>query len=204
MLRRGFSFLFVVVYNTPFSYGTDLGRFGHVFPIVEKSLLEHFKERLANSPELLEKQKSEFKRKSEAYVSSPPPVKGLKRAEQTRVFLYDPSITLTSDVKDQRGGLIVKAGQTVNPLHHRKLTKPLVFLDARDQKQRDWLKAQYYGKSCQIVLVAGSPGRIAKMMNHPCYFDQEGRITSKLGIKAVPAVLRQSGDMLEIEERALS
>lgn len=43
------------------------------------------------------------------------PVKNLSKASKNTSRLYDPSFTQSTDIKDQAGTIIIKAGTKVNP-----------------------------------------------------------------------------------------
>ena len=125
-------------------------------------------------------------------------------ARVDRVFYYDPTIVVPFDLKDHKGRVFHKAGTRFNPLTVRALTKSLIFIDARENHQLQWfvdyidaVEAPY-----KLILVGGSPTKLSEQLGIPCFFDQHGVLTHKLGIKAVPAVVKQDGVRLRIEELA--
>jgi hypothetical protein len=50
-------------------------------------------------------------------------------------------------------------------------------------------------------LVKGAPLQMMKDLGIPIFFDQFGKITHKLGIKQVPAIVTQEGMLLKVEEQ---
>ena len=53
------------------------------------------------------------------------------------------------------------------------------------------------------VLVGGSYLELMQAWQQPVYFDQAGRLTGRLGITHVPALVSQEGLKLRIDEMAL-
>ena len=75
------------------------------------------------------------------------------------------------------------------------------FLDGDDAQQVGWLQ-----KHCtqnplnKLVLVNGNYVALSESTGLRLYFDQQGKLTQRLNIRALPAVLRQRGDRLYVEE----
>ncbi|WP_341794895.1 type-F conjugative transfer system protein TraW [Rickettsia endosymbiont of Rhinocyllus conicus] len=171
---------------------------GHVFPIIEESLLEVIMARLkiAKQNGVLEKMQEEFKNKVQQKISRPTPVLALAKANKNRSWYYNPSFIQKTDIKDQTGGIIVKANTSVNPLEKISWGEPLIFIDGDDEKQIKWVKLRI-GK---LVLTKGNPIKLAKKLNKPVFFDQGGVLTTRFKIKAVPAIACQEGKLLKISE----
>ena len=177
----------------------DLGTYGHTFEIAEPDLLKQITDGVKN----LDKQTLIDKVRSS--ISRPQPVAGVTKATDTKVFYNDPSIIAPNDLKDHTGRIFHKAGIKINPLSYRSLSKPIrlkpiIFIDGDDETQVKWAIEQK-GK---IVLTSGSPTQLMDELDRPIYFDQGGKLTSKLGIKHVPAIVTQEGMKLKITELALS
>ncbi|WP_410526040.1 type-F conjugative transfer system protein TraW [Rickettsia endosymbiont of Polydrusus tereticollis] len=176
----------------------DYGVRGHVFPIIEESLLEVIMARLkiAKQNGVLEKMQEEFKNKVKQKISRPTPVRGLTKASKNRSWFIEPSFIQKTDIKDSSDAVIIKAGTKVNPLEKISWGEPLMFIDGDDEKQIKWSKSQI-GK---LVLTKGNPIKMAKKLNKPVFFDQGGVLTTRFKIKAVPAIARQEGKLLKISE----
>nr|WP_253308691.1 type-F conjugative transfer system protein TraW [Rickettsia endosymbiont of Ceutorhynchus assimilis] len=176
----------------------DYGVRGHVFPIIEESLLEIImaKLKIAKQNGNLGKMQKEFKNKVKQKISRPTPVLALAKANKNRSWYYDPSFIQKTDIKDQAGNIIVKAGTSVNPLEKISWGEPLIFIDGDDEKQIKWVKLRI-GK---LVLTSGNPIKIAKKLNKPVFFDQGGVLTTRFKIKAVPAIVQQESTLLKISE----
>ena len=182
------------------SQAKDLGTFGETFPIIEVNILTWFQDELNKWGESgeLDKYVKLLKEKIAKNATNPKPVSGLSRAVQARVFIIDPTITLSQEILSPEGKVIIPKGTTINPLTKVNLSKPLVFFNAEDSLQKAWVKKNYM--DAKIILVAGKPLDLAEDWQKDIFFDQGGVLTQKLKIKAVPAVVRQKGVVLEINE----
>ncbi|WP_375326305.1 hypothetical protein [Candidatus Tisiphia endosymbiont of Nemotelus uliginosus] len=52
----------------------------------------------------------------------------------------------------------------------------------------------------KIILIAGKPLELERMLKYKIYFDQFGTLTSKFGIKFAPAIVEQESRALKIVE----
>lgn len=55
-------------------------------------------------------------------------------------------------------------------------------------------------KSVKLILIKGVPLKLSEELGMPVYFDQSGILTTKLGIRHIPAFVRQEALRLRIEE----
>ena len=183
----------------------DLGVHGKVYPIKEIDLARSIQDKLLKleeSGELL-KIKQEQQDKVKQRAERPKEVKGLKRATVNKEFTYDPSITANKNIYDHQGNIIVAKGKRVNPLSYRALPQRLLFIDGDSEDQVNWAFSKAEKTPSMIILIRGN---IMQMMrNHKIrlYFDQNGYMVKTFGIKALPAEVRQEGDVLVIREEAL-
>lgn len=188
-----------VIFVSPLQ-SKDFGVHGSTFEIAEGSAMEMIQQGLKGVEKTgqLEKHQLATQQKVSRRALNPNPVAGLKKAVRTRTFIYDPSITLSQNLKDEKGRVLVKKGGRFNPLDTVSLSRPLVFFDGEDEAQKAWVLKHH--QASKLILVRGSPQGFEKSWNVPIYFDQGGVLTSKLKIKATPAVVRQKGKGLEIQE----
>jgi len=189
------------------SDAADLGAHGKLYPVVETDLLALIHDRLAGmeaSGELA-KLNAEMVNRVTRSARRPPAVPGIQRASTTRSWLVDPSIIAERDIADHRGVVFVRAGTRVNPLSYAPFTKTLIFLDGDDPEQIDWARkaTATLGPTAKIILTSGDVFDAMQALSVPVYFDQGGRLTTRWGIKAVPATVRQDGEALRIREEAL-
>ena len=189
------------------SFATDLGTIGPVYPIQEPHLLDFIRQRLQEKERSGELKKLEEQARERAVngVRQPTPIAGIKTTETARTFYYDPTFTLDRNVVDDRGNLLFAAGTRQNPLEIVSLSKHLLFLDARDKRQviraRELLR--FYNGRVKPILVGGSYLDLMKAWRISVYYDQQGVLSRRLGIKQVPAIVSQEGRRLRIDELVL-
>lgn len=212
--------LFTVILVTLPVHAKDFGTKGHTYQIIEQPFLRMIDERL---------QKVDMKKEQEKMtaivkdrVANPRAVEGLLQATKSRVFYFDPTYTLEEDAVLPCGKILHKAGTKVNPLEHMDLNRRLFFIDSRELAQIKWLKAQLAASNQgvsnkladqkepiedRIILVGGSVSKLKEELGeeheNKVYFDQNGELTLKFGIKASPAVVVQDKLQLKIEELKL-
>jgi len=182
----------------------DFGTFGHTYSIDEPDLLLEIQTKLQHLEDtgMIEQHQQEILKKTKNTLTSPPAIKGIMRASQDRAFLYDPTLIVPYDLKDHEGRIFQKTGTRVNPLGPKPLRTKLVFIEGNDETQLKWVQETFFDQDIKVkvILVSGSPFALMESWEKPVFFDQGGVITSKLGIKAVPAVVEQEGSKLKISE----
>lgn len=185
-------------------HALDLGRVGPVWPVAEPDLLALIQSRLEEkrrSGELARIQ-AEFEARSRRTLESPAPVAGLVRTRTPRSFQFDPTVTAQDSVFDHEGKVLVAAGTRVNPLDYVGLSQPLIFFDARDRDQTRTalaLRQRHRGRA-RLILTGGSYVDFMQRHDLRVYYDQQGLLVRRLGIRQVPALVTQEGRMLRIDE----
>ena len=180
----------------------DLGTIGPAYEVAEPDLLATLEKRAREAMESgrWEALMARTRERARAYVRRPPGRK-LARAQRPRSWRLDPTVEVPYDVRDAAGRVLFPAGTRVNPLDHIRLSSRLVFLDGDDPEQVAWagrlLEEPFLTKP---VLVAGSPTALMERWGRPVFFDQRGFLVSYFGIEALPAIVRQEGKALRIEE----
>jgi conjugal transfer pilus assembly protein TraW len=184
----------------------DLGVYGEVFPVIERSLLEVIKAKLqalSDSGKLFDHQNA-ILQKTRERLSRPEPVGNVHKTITPRSFAYDPSITVTEDLKDHEGNVFHRKGTKVNPLETRFLPAPLLFVDGDDETQVAWAIQQFKQTTTntkpKIILIKGAPFDLSEKLSLPVYFDQSGVLIKKFGIAQVPARVTQKDKILWVEE----
>lgn len=177
---------------------------GHTWEIIETDLLAHLKAKAAAfaGDGGLDAWQKDAERQVRSYVETPPPVAGVPPALEDRSRLFDPSIRVAEDIRDDKGRLIAQAGTLINPLDYVTLSKDLLFVDGRDKAQVAWALA--FERPAKIVLVAGQVAALMREHKRPLYFDQKGLLTRRFQIAAVPASVSQDGRRLRIREFPLN
>ena len=178
------------------AFAENLGVHGEIFPIGEPDLVESIRAELGSAAE--DGRLARFNEQVAGQVTAidQPPNLGLSSAQNYRSWLYDTSITLNRDIRDNEGRIVVARGTRVNPLERIGLREPLLFADGSNEKQMLWA----LGQRGKIVLTGGSPGRLSNAHDRQMFFDQKSVLTNRFGIRAVPAKVSQEGLFLKIEE----
>ncbi len=185
-------------------HAADLGTLGPTYGIAEPHLLDFIEQRLRDKERSGELQRlvQEAQTRGIESVKHPASVPGLSATQTARTFYVDPSFTLERNVVDAEGRLLFAAGTRKNPLEVVSLSKHLLFFDARDPRQvaraRDLL-TRYEGK-LKPILTGGSYLDLMKAWRVAVYFDQQGTLTRRFGIRQVPALVSQEGLRLRIDE----
>lgn len=180
-------------------FAKDLGIHGHTFPVAEEDFLEFIQSKLlAFTPSELSALQLKIRNHYANMAQEPTPVDGLKEATHRRVFLYDPTITVSQHIEDHEGNVIIEKGTTVNPLMISSLNAELLFFDGTNQSHIEWAKEQHPG--AKWILVKGRPMDLELEQGRHVYFDQFGVLVRKLEIICIPAKVMQEGIKLKIEE----
>lgn len=208
----------------------DFGTRGRTYAIEEQAFLEMIDERLGRVDQ--DKIRQEMQERAKQRAEEPLAVEGVEPTKEGRVFYFDPSYVLEKDIYLPNKSLFYKAGTRVNPIEEMQklgmsLDRRMIFIDAREEKQIEWLKTQLdiykseSGKNSQeqqtqaqpsienrVILVGGRPFELQEELQKDyqdmiVYFDQGGALTRKIGIKASPAIVSQDGVMLRIEEHKI-
>lgn len=183
----------------------DFGIVGQTFPVIEPDLLSLIESRLrrAEASGELDRTNKMFAARVESRVKHPSPVAGLSVALESRNWVFDPTIALTHDVRDQKSNLIAAAGQRINPMDFVAVRQELVFIDGGDPAQLEWATQKFTDAGAKIIFVAGSPFEQMTVRHRRFYFDQEGKLTSKFGIEHLPAVVSAGNRVMKVSEIAL-
>lgn len=183
-------------------WARDLGVIGPTYPVRERNIVELIQERLA------EKQASgeidgihqHMADQAVSYVKRPPG-RSLPRANEYRASSFSPVYVLDRDIRDATGKLLFAKGTTVNPLRIKPLTKILCFIDGDDEMQVQWLiKTCSAEPKNKMILVAGNYQALADRLDMRLYFDQQAVLVDKFSIRALPAIVKQQGQELYVEE----
>jgi len=124
----------------------DLGRRGEVFEIAEADLIEEMQQRLANIDWAARRQAA-----IDNYWKRPHEFVDLEDATEQRKFLVDPSVRVTQDLEDVDGQVLVRAGQSFNPLELVPLSKTVVIFRGTDSR--------HVAKAAQVMRDASAQGR---------------------------------------------
>lgn len=168
----------------------DLGTWGDLWPVKEPDMLTVIMQRLT----ALE-QSGEMGRKMDAFKERvirnslrPPAVPSIGRTEKYGSRLFDPSVRLAADIRDNEGRVFARQGEVMNPLQYVPFNQTLYFINGDDPAQVAWMKRQTPPiLESKIILVQGSIPEMQKSLDSRVYFDQNGVLCQRLGIDQVPA-----------------
>jgi conjugal transfer pilus assembly protein TraW len=182
----------------------DYGQVGTVFLVIEPDLLRVIEAKLKamQATGQVDAMNQRLTDRTRAKVNRPDPVTGIALTTRPRSWLYDPSVVIDHDIRDHKGQLIAAAGKRVNPLDYVVIRTPLVFIDGDDAAQVAWA-VKRFGDKAKLILIKGAPLELMTQRQRRFYFDQNGTLTRKFGITAVPAVVEQSGHVMRVSETPL-
>lgn len=202
--RRYLAILVAAVAIAHTASALDLGVIGPTYPVAERHLLQQIQERLREKERSGELRAIEETARQRAVdrVNSPLPVPGLQTTQVARTFYLDPTFTLPYNVLDPEGRLLFAAGTRKNPLEVVRLSRRLLFFDARDRRQVRQARALMatHGGLVKPILTAGSYLDLMRTWRTPVYYDQQGLLTRRFGIRQVPALVSQEGLQLRVDE----
>ena len=178
----------------------DLGVRGAVWPVAEPDLLAQIEARLGEMQASGEtaRMRREAAERARHRIEAPGRVTGIVTARVHRTRLFDPSITVDRDIRAAGGTLIAARGARVNPLDMQPLTRDLLLIDGARPVEVAW--ALRHERPSSIVLVAGRPLDLMRTHGRPFFFDQGGRLSKRLGLRATPSVVAAEGSLLRITE----
>lgn len=183
---------------------TDLGTLGPTYEITEPHLLQMIMERLREKERSgeLARITQQARDRSTALVRHPPALTNVRATQAPRTFYVDPTYTLERNLLGAQGELLFAAGTQANPLDIVSLSRHLLFFDARDPRQVRQARAlvAHYETRVKPILTGGSFLDLMARWRIPVYYDQHGRLTQRLGITQVPALVSQEGRRLRIDE----
>jgi conjugal transfer pilus assembly protein TraW len=182
----------------------DLGVVGPTYEIVERDVLELIMSKLKHMEKTgaLTRYQEDYRRKVISSIEHPRPLTGFKSTETASTHYYDPSIVTDKNIMDSTGKVLYVRGTRVNPLDYIGWNTYLLFVDGRDEKQLAFSKkiVSTSDRPVKIVLVAGEPLALMRKWKSSVYFDQGGKLIKRFAITQVPAIVRQEGKRLRIDE----
>ena len=194
----------VIATQVGLAHAEDLGVIGKTYDIAERDLIEAMKDKLRQMEKTgeLAKKQDEYKNRVMSGIERPRPIPGIQATETANTHYYDPSIVTDKDIADATGKILYPRGTRVNPLDYIGWNKYLLFVDGRDQKQLDLTKkiTAASDRPVKLVLVAGEPLNLMRKWKKQMYYDQGGILTRRFAITRVPAMVRQEGRRLRIDE----
>jgi len=180
-----------------------LGVLGKLYAVEEVSVREFINRRLQRLQQegRLSEPVDAMKASAHRFIEQPPG-QGLPRADEYQHRFFDPSFSAPFDIADKDGKVLYKRGTRVNPLHHMTYSRAMCFINGSDPEQVQWAMARC-GDPFKHRLIA-LDGNLSELQRESVgirwFFDQYGQLARHFQLQRVPAVIRQSGDQLAIEE----
>lgn len=194
----------IIALSTFSSYGiviNDLGVDGHTFLVEEDNMSDVIQKKLHEAQRNGELTRHQENLKLDFLKSiKNPRGNPLPKAKERKIIYIDPTVRLQEDIKGHNGKTLFKKGTTINPFDYVSMTKPLIFIDGKDQKQIDFAIGETQkNHNIKIILVDGHPFDLMTSYKIPIYFDQFGRLIKKLGMTHVPTQVTQENKKLKLE-----
>ena len=172
---------------------------GNVYPVVEPDALAEIREAAVRVDweKVIDRQKKlEMIKNFRPGELHPLPV-----AKADKSFLVDMTYTLDADIPDGKGGVLYPKGFTFNPLDYVSLTSVLVIIDAADRYQVGWFKASPYADDyrTRLILSGGDYYDLTEELGRPVFYLVD-TVARRLQLAAVPSVIRQQDNMLQVSE----
>ncbi len=204
---RGFVFFLLLLGLSGPIRAYDLGAFGKTYSITEPDFLAEIQDIATQKMVSGEWKRLEVEAQTRAkrYFERPPAVTGLRTATKGRVRRFDPSITLSEDIRGADGRLFFAAGTVVNPADIAPFPGALLYMSGDDKRQIALAERliKQKGDALKVILVDGSLAELMRRWERPVYFDQAGAGVRRFGLDVVPALITQknpSDRFLTIEE----
>lgn len=176
--------------NESVNYGVT----GPVSQVIEKSIIDEMKERMANYD-----WKAQRKRTIDSFWSRQD-YTPLPRATSTEEWLIDPTISASKDISTPRGELIAKQGSVMNPLKGHGVGFTTVIFNATDIKQVEWVskKLNEMNTVGQLMLITSQVSKqkgwahIEALQNQfkQKIFLMPKELASRFQLSALPAVVK--------------
>lgn len=129
------------------SESVNLGSFGPTSKVIEKSIIEEMKERMAGIDWSAKQKKAvDTYWQKRAFELLP-------RATEDKTWFIDPTVKAASDIKTPRDELLARKGQIINPLANRADNLTIIVFDAQDDEQILWLTNHLQGLEVQGQLM---------------------------------------------------
>ena len=96
----------------------DFGTWGDLYPVAEPDMLQTIHERLTalQRSGRWDEEMTAFKERTVKHSQRPEPVAGIGKTERYAERFFDPSVQLSSDLKDDKGRVFAHKGDVINPL----------------------------------------------------------------------------------------
>ena len=199
---RVFTALVLIAVSVTPSYAVLVGTKGNLYSIAEKDAAVELEERMAavDWKKVMDPQKL----RAEAEAFRPEGIQKLPAARVTKTRIVDMTYTLEHDIPDGKGGILYPEGFTFNPLDYMQYPFTLIALDATSKAQMAWFLKSPYAKdlNVKVMLTDGSVMQFSEKFDIEVGY-ADGMILKRFQLKAVPSIIKQNKNMMEIKEVAV-
>lgn len=197
------SFILLFLTFSASSFAKSFGTVGASFAVAEMSLLDFITNRLKTLEKNgdLNAMQSHWQEQAAAHADRPKAL-ALSRVTKRSTHYYKPEIVLNQAIIDHLGQVLYPIGTKVNALERLPNYAPCwLFFNVDEIAQVKWagLKLSHCANP-KLILTAGSVKDAENALQEIIYFDQEGRLTQKLHIASVPAMVTRENNALRIDE----
>lgn len=177
---------------------------GSTYEIIEKNIIQLFKEHVEANKESIQKRVQEEREKMQKRIEDYKPKDltiTLPTSTKEKVFYPDIEYTLKDDIKDSYGKVIYKKGFVFNPLHYISLNERYIFIDYTDKKQREWIKSEKINQdiTARIVITNGRVFDAIKEFEREVFYANDILI-DKFKVEAVPSIVEQEQDRIKVKQ----
>jgi len=174
----------------------NLGTVGTTYPVIEPDILVELQQQAAQKRQLSKERMLERMRNYQ-----PKQLYKLPHATADKTFLVNMTYTLDRDLADAQGKLIYPRGYTFNPLDYTALPGGIVVIDGDDPRQMKWFKTSPYFKNHQarLLISNGHAFDLVEKLQRPVFYLTDD-IARRLQLSAVPSLVIQQGDKMQVRE----
>lgn len=179
---------------------------GQTWEFAEENFLDAIQDHIHNNKDMINQKIEAFRgsMKERAANFKPKGVENLPRAKEDRVFYPDMIYVNEQDIIDHRGVMLYPKGYAFNPLRYIHLPYSIAVVDGTDQEQLQWLVDQNMTDNLRykILITDGKFGEISKQLGQAVFFYTK-EVHERFQLKAVPSLIYQKGESLEVQEICL-
>ena len=211
MLWRLFKIMqiFVLTIFCNITFAKDFGSVVNFYDIAETDALQMIKDKLSVMEKSGQLSKLQKKWQENAIKSANRPKDAtdiIKTISETFARYYDPSITVTDDLKDHNGVIFAKKGTKINPFDKLPFNyqPTMIFIDGDDEDQVNYaININEQNNKLKIILVRGDVVDLMKDKKIRLFFDQNAVLTDKFNLQYFPSLIMRECNLLKITEIAL-
>lgn len=182
------SMLLCAALQTSMSCAKNTSVIGAVYPIHEENELEAIKREV----EKVDWQ-AVLSKRTDSWLKNQ--MTELPFAQQDSIRFHKPIHVLEKQITDKDGVVIYPEGFEFNPLNHMRMPFRIVVIS---MEQLDWLKPKLT-KMDRVLLTSGDVFEAREKLGHTVFL-LDAKTQNKLNVLRIPSIIKQKGNLLEIEE----